>query len=70
LMPPTVFRLFRTQCDWGAIAMTDIGNTATEAPDHHSDPATARLWVQLLAVIILIEIAALPVTRSLIAGLF
>jgi hypothetical protein len=50
--------------------MTDIGNTATEAPDHHSDPATARLWVQLLAVIILIEIAALPVTRSLIAGLF
>ena len=51
--------------------MTDVENTAVEAPDHRSEVATiAPLWLLLLALITLIEIGALPVTRSLIAAVF
>ena len=51
--------------------MTDIENTAPEAPDHHSEVTTiAPFWVLLLALITIIEIGALPVTRSLIAAVF
>jgi hypothetical protein len=51
--------------------MTDIESTTSEAPDHHSEVATiAPLWLLLLALITVIEIGALPVTRSAIAAVF
>jgi len=50
--------------------MTDIENATPEAPDHQTDTATAPFWVLLLGLVIAIEIAALPVTRSLIAAAF
>jgi hypothetical protein len=39
-----------------------------EAPDQHSDAAAiAPIWVLLLALIVVIEIGFLPVTRSILA---
>jgi hypothetical protein len=55
----------------GTIAMTDIEDATSEAPDHHSRVATmAPFWILLLALIAAIEIGTLPVTRSLLAALF
>jgi hypothetical protein len=45
--------------------MTNIHNTSPEAPDHYA--AMAPMWFLLLAVIVAVEIAFLPVTRSLFA---
>ena len=55
---------------YSSLAMTDIEDTTSEAPDHPSDAGTAPFWVLLLVLIIMIEIGALPVTRSLIAAVF
>jgi hypothetical protein len=46
--------------------MTTNQNTSPEAPDHHA--AIAPMWFLLLAVIVVVEIAFLPVTRSLFAA--
>ena len=51
--------------------MTDIEDATPEVPDHHSEVVTiAPFWVLLLALITVIEIGALPVTRSLMAAVF
>lgn len=49
--------------------MTNNHNTSPEAPDHHSDAAIAPTWVLLLALIVVIEIGFLPVTRSVLAAI-
>ena len=49
--------------------MTNNQDTSSEAPDHHTDAAViAPMWILLLAVIVVIEIGFLPVTRSLFAA--
>ena len=49
--------------------MTNDQGTSAEAPDHHSDAAAiAPFWLLLLAVIVVVEIGFLPVTRSLFAA--
>lgn len=48
--------------------MTNDQGTSHERSDHHSDAATAPMWVLLLAVIIAVEIGFLPVTRMLFAA--
>ena len=51
--------------------MTDIESTTPDAPDHHSEVATiAPLWLLLLALITVVEIGALPLTRSLLVAVF
>jgi len=48
--------------------MTNSQDTSPERYDHHSDAATAPIWVLLLALIIMVEIGFLPVTRTLFAA--
>ena len=59
--------LLRGSSPLGANAMTQI---ETEAPDHYAQADAARFWLLLLLLAIVIEIAVLPVTRSLIASAF
>jgi hypothetical protein len=46
--------------------MTTNHNTSPEAPDHYA--AMAPMWFLLLTVIVVVEIAFLPVTRALFAA--
>ena len=46
--------------------MTNNQNSSPEDSDHHA--AIAPMWFLLLAGIVVVEIALLPVTRSLFAA--
>jgi hypothetical protein len=46
--------------------MTNNQNSSPEAPDHYA--AIAPFWFLLLAVIVVVEIGFLPVTRTLFAA--
>ena len=49
--------------------MTNNQDTSPEAPDHHSGAAAiAPFWLLLLALIVVVEIGFLPVTRSMWAA--
>jgi len=48
--------------------MTKIENIPAEAPDHHSDAAVASIWVLLLAVIVVIEVGSLLMSRAMLAA--
>ena len=48
--------------------MTNNQNTLPKAPDHHSDAAIASIWVLLLALIIVIEIGSLLISRSMLTA--
>ena len=44
--------------------------TLPKAPDHHLDTAIASIWVLFLALIVVIEIGSLLVSRSMFAAIF
>ena len=46
--------------------MTNNQNSSPEAPDHYA--AIAPMWFLLMALIVVVEVAFLPVTRSLFAA--
>jgi hypothetical protein len=49
--------------------MTNNQDTSPQVPDHYSDAAViAPIWVLLMALIIVIEIGCLPVTRSILVA--
>ena len=50
----------------GAIIVTNNQNSSLEAPDHYA--AIAPMWFLLMALIVVVEVAFLPVTRSLFAA--
>jgi hypothetical protein len=41
-----------------------------KAPDHHSDAAIASIWVLILAMIAVIEIGSLLMSRSMLMAIF
>jgi hypothetical protein len=49
--------------------MTEI-DTAPEASDHRTEAAIASIWVLLLALIVVIEIGSLFISRSMLAAVF
>ena len=42
--------------------------TSPKIPDHHSDVAIASIWVLMLAMIVVIEIGSLLLSRSMLAA--
>lgn len=48
--------------------MKNNQDTSRKTADHHSDAAIASIWVLLLAVIVVIELASLLASRSMLAA--
>lgn len=49
--------------------MNDNQNTSPKTADHHTDAAIASIWVLLLAVIVVIELGSLLLSRPMLAAI-